>query len=164
MSVPAPRLPADSLAMMRRGVSVIVGSRDANLRASLMRAVGSEVSEDGSVITVFLARPQSRQLLQDIAATGQIAVVFSEPSTHRSVQLKSSRCEVRNATEADRPVLARYQASMEHEIAQVGFPPEVTRAMLAHRLEDLVAVSFTPQQAFEQTPGPRAGAAMGGAA
>lgn len=164
MSTPAPRLPAEQLAMMRRGVSVIVGSRDASLRPSLMRAVGSDVSEDGAVITVFLARAQSRQLLQDIAATGQVAVVFSEPSTHRSLQLKASRAGIRNADESDRPALARYLASMEHEIAQVGFAPEVTRAMLAHRLEDLVAVSFTPEQAFEQTPGPRAGTAMGGSA
>ena len=29
--------------------------------------------------------------------------------------------------------------------------------MLAHRHEELVAVSFAPEQAFEQTPGPRAG-------
>ena len=33
----------------------------------------------------------------------------------------------------------------------------MTRAMLAHRLDDLVAVSFTPAQAFDQTPGPQAG-------
>ncbi|CAA9420717.1 MAG: hypothetical protein AVDCRST_MAG51-1992, partial [uncultured Ramlibacter sp.] len=55
------------------------------------------------------------------------------------------------------PILARYLASMEHEIQRVGYPPSVTRAMLAHRLEDVVAVTFTPEQAFEQTPGPQAG-------
>ena len=157
-------LPADFVAMMARGVSVIVGSRDAALRPSIMRAVGSRVEADGQDVTVYLARRQSRQLVQDLAATGQIAVVFSEPSTHRSVQLKASRVEMRNAGEADAPVLAAYLRSMEHEIQQVGFGPPVTRAMLAHRLEDVVAVRFTPEQAFEQTPGPRAGAALGGAA
>lgn len=157
-------LPADFVAMMARGVSVIVGSRDAALRPSIMRAVGSRVEADGQDVTVYLARPQSRQLVQDLAATGQIAVVFSEPSTHRSVQLKASRVEMRNADETDAPVLAAYLRSMEHEIQQVGFGPTVTRAMLAHRLEDVVAVRFTPEQAFEQTPGPRAGAALGSAA
>jgi hypothetical protein len=157
-------LPADLVAMMARGVSVIVGSRDAALRPSIMRAVGSRVEADGQDVTVYLARRQSRQLVQDLAATGQVAVVFSEPSTHRSVQLKASRVEMRNADEADAPVLAAYLRSMEHEIQQVGFGPPVTRAMLAHRLEDVVAVRFTPEQAFEQTPGPRAGAALGGTA
>ena len=31
-----------------------------------------------------------------------------------------------------------------------------------HRLEDLVAVSFVPEEAYDQTPGPRAGSALGG--
>jgi hypothetical protein len=157
-----PALPPDLVAMMARGVSVIVASRDAGLRPSVMRAVGSLVEDGGRQVTVFLSRPQSRQVIQDIAANGQVAVVFSEPSTHRTVQLKASRVEMRTATAADQAVLAAYLASMEHEIQQVGFGPPVTRAMLAHRLEDVVAVRFSPEQAFDQTPGPRAGAALGG--
>ena len=160
MGVP---LPSDLVAMMARGVSVIVASRDAALRPSLMRAVGSRVEEDGRAITVYLSRPQSRQVVQDLAATGHIAVVFSEPSTHRSVQLKASRVDMRGAAAEDAPVLERYLRSMEHEIQQVGFAPPLTRAMLSHRLEDVVAVRFTPEQAFEQTPGPRAGAPLGSA-
>ena len=148
--------------MMARGVSVIVGSRDAQLRPSIMRAVGSRIEADGQQVTVYLARRQSRQLLEDLAASGQIAAVFSEPSTHRSVQLKASHVEMRPATAEDEPVLAAYLRSMEVEIASVGFPAHVARTMLAHQLEDVVAVRFTPEQAFEQTPGPRAGAALGG--
>jgi hypothetical protein len=69
--------------------------------------------------------------------------------------------EMRNADADDAPVLARYLASMENEVQQVGFAPPLTRAMLAHRLDDVVAVRFTPEQAFDQTPGPRAGTAIG---
>jgi hypothetical protein len=158
----AARLPLDLVAMMARGVSVIVASRDAACRPSVMRAVGSQVTPGGDSITVYLARRQSRQLIQDIAATGQIAVVFSEPSTHRALQVKASRVDMRNATPDDAPVLAAYLRSMEREIQQVGFAPLLTRAMLAHTLDDVVAVRFTPEQAFDQTPGPRAGAALGG--
>lgn len=155
-----PLLSADVLAMMVRGVSVNVASRDAALRPSLMRAVGSDVAPDGSRITVYLARSQSGQLLQDIASSGRLAAVFSEPVTHRAVQVKAGAATLRPATEDDRPVLARYLASMEREIARVGFPPAVTRAMLAFRLEDVVAVTFTPEEAFDQTPGPRAGKSL----
>ena len=158
MAVP---LPPDLVAMMARGVSVIVASRDAALRPTLMRAVGSRVEEDGGTITVYLSRRQSRQVVQDLAATGNIAVVFSEPSTHRTVQLKASRLEMRNADAQDIPVLERYREAMERAIQQIGFGPPLTRAMLAHRLEDVVAVRFTPEQAFDQTPGPRAGTAIG---
>ena len=161
MGPPSVRLPPDLLAMMRRGVSCIVGSRDAALRPSLMRAVGSDVTPDAGTVTVYLARSQSRQLLQDIAATGHLAVVFSEPASHRTVQFKARTARVRPATDDDLPVLARYLASMEREIQRVGYGADVARALLAHRLEDVVAVSFEPEQAFDQTPGPRAGAPLG---
>lgn len=157
----APVIPPQLLAMMVRGVSVIVASRDAAMRPSLMRAVGSLVEDEGRQVTVFLSRRQSAQVIQDIAATGHIAVVFSAPSTHLTVQLKAKRASMRQAEESDRPVLAAYLRSMEREIELAGYGPELTRAMLAHKLEDLVAVRFTPEQAFDQTPGPRAGAALG---
>ena len=43
----------------------------------------------GREVTVYLRRSQSEQLLQDIAHTGEIAVVFSVPSTHQTLQLKA---------------------------------------------------------------------------
>src|SRR5215204_2013350 len=109
MAVP---LPPELVAMMARGVSVIVASRDAALRPNLMRAVGSRIDEDGRTITVYLARRQSRQLVQDLAATGHIAVVFSEPSTHRSLQLKATRVKMRSADAGDTSVLERYAQAM----------------------------------------------------
>ena len=157
-------IPADLLEMMTRGVSVNVASRDVALRPSLMRAVGSSVARGGQLVTVYLSRRQSRQLIQDVAATGYIAAVFSQPATHRAVQVKSTRAVLRNAEPSDEPVLAAYLASMEHEIQQVGYAPAMTRAMLAHRLEDLVAISFEPEQAFDQTPGPKAGSRLAGGA
>jgi hypothetical protein len=161
MSTPS-LLSPDFVAMMARGVSVNVASRDAAMRPSLMRAVGSSVADGGRSITVYVSRRQSRQLVQDIAATGHIAAVFSEPSTHRTVQVKATRASLRNAVAADEAVLARYLASMEHEIQLVGHPPEVTRALLAHRLDDVVAITFEPELAFDQTPGPRAGTQLTG--
>ena len=155
-------LPPDLVAMMARGVSVNVASHDAQLRPSLMRAVGSRVEAQGRDITVYLSRRQSRQLLEDLAATGRVAAVFSEPSTDRTVQVKASCVQMRPADESDAGVLAAYLRSMEHEVQLAGFPPPLTRAMLAHNLDDVVAVSFTPEQAFDQTPGPRAGAVLGG--
>ncbi|NML42988.1 hypothetical protein HHL11_04440 [Ramlibacter sp. G-1-2-2] len=157
----APVIPPQLLAVMVRGVSVIVSSRDAAMRPSLMRAVGSLVEDEGREVTVYLSRPQSRQVIQDIAATGHVAVVFSSPSTHLTVQLKARSASMRQAEEGDRPVLAAYLLSMEREIELAGYGRELTRAMLAHKLEELVAVRFTPELAFDQTPGPRAGARLG---
>lgn len=150
-------LPADTLAMLCKGVSAIAASRDAALRPSVMRAVGTHVAADASEVTVYLSRAQSRQLLQDIAAGGPVAVVFSQPSTHRTVQLKASRAVLRNAVRDDEPQLARYLASMEQELGAIGISSAFAHAMFAYELHDLVAASFRPEQAFDQTPGPQAG-------
>jgi hypothetical protein len=163
MAATAPSLPADLLEIMSRGVSVHVASRDQALRPSLMRAVGSSVTAGGRSVTLYVSRRQGAQLLQDIAANGHVAAVFSEPATHRTIQVKAKRAALRNAVAEDEPVLARYLASMEHEIQRVGHDPYKTRAMLAYRLEDLVAITFEPELAFNQTPGPKAGALLSGA-
>lgn len=151
-------LSPELIAMIDKGVSVIVSSRDAALRPSLMRAVGSSIAPDGSEITVFLARSQSAALLHDLAATGRIAVVFSSPSTHRSVQVKGHGISGRAATKDDLPQLRRYLQSMEYEICSIGYRVELVHAMLAYELDDLAAISFRPAEAYDQTPGPKAGA------
>lgn len=162
MNLPASvALSADWIAMMDKGVSAIVSACSLDMRPSIMRAVGTAIAAGGGSVTLYVARPQSRQLLQDIASTGRLAVVFSEPATHRTLQLKATEARIRCADATDEPALARYLASMETEIEQVGYAPAFTRAMLASRLEEVVAISFEPSQAFDQTPGPKAGSALG---
>jgi hypothetical protein len=160
-AAPPVLLPPALLALMDKGISCIVGSCGLDMRPSIMRAVGSSITAGGAGVTVYISRSQSRQLLQDIASTGRIAVVFSEPATCVTVQLKSGNARIRSAQASDEAALARYLKSMEPQIQQVGFGPVYARAMLAHRLEDLVAISFEPSQAFDQTPGPKAGATLG---
>jgi hypothetical protein len=155
-------LSSEHIALIEHGVSTIVASRDAAHNPSLMRAVGASITPQGDRITVYLNRPTSTRLLADLQATGHIAVVFSEPSTHRTVQVKASRVQLRAAMATDSELLQRYLRVMEDQLQRVGFGPHYTRIMLAHQPGDVVAVSFTPEQAFDQTPGPKAGARLPG--
>lgn len=159
---PFPLLNPEHLAMMARGVSVIVSSSGTDLTPSVVRAVGSRVDPQGACITVYLSRSQSAQLLQDVASTGRIAVVFSEPHSHRTVQVKSTAVRFREVQPEDAPVLQRYLMAMQGELGRVGFGPVFAEAMLAHDVDDLTALEFVPTQAFDQTPGPRAGLPLGG--
>jgi hypothetical protein len=143
--------------MMVRGVSVIVSASDPALVPSVMRAVGSQVSSSGEHITVYLNRSQSAQLLRNVATTDRLAVVFSEPCTHRTVQLKARGVRLREAAETDVAALEQYLNSMKAELFRIGIAPALVAAMLAHRLDDVVALEFSPEEAFDQTPGPRAG-------
>lgn len=156
---PFPLIDEDTAAFMQRGVSVIVGSRSSALpaQASLMRAVGCRVAADRRTVTVLLHAPLCRALLDDIRATGLVAVVFSQPTTHRTLQLKASNAHLGEATPQDWALASQYQQAFAREVEPLGFPKDFAMAIMGWRPADLVALHFSPAEAFDQTPGPRAG-------
>ncbi len=100
-TMPALLSPAH-IALVDSGISAIVASRDAQLRPSLMRAVGTHISADGQQVSVFLRPSQAGQLLADLAAGGPIAVVFSDPPSNNTLQLKAAGARMRAARPATR--------------------------------------------------------------
>ena len=140
--------------------SIIAASRDADLRPSLMRACGLRIDATDGTLRVHLARSQAARLLADIATSRLIAVVVSEPSTHRTMQLKGNDARVEAATPEDLATLPGYAGQLDDELRSIGLPASFARAMIAVDPADVVAVRFTPTEIYDQTPGPRAGAAI----
>lgn len=151
-------------AFIQSQVSIIVAASDAEQVPSLMRAAGCRVDAGRRRVTVLLNASQSRALLRGIDRSGVIAVVFSQPSTHRTLQLKGSDAAIETLCPADTALLEHYRELMVVEIGALGFPRVFTEAMLSGAAADTVAVSFTPAAVFEQTPGPAAGAQLPAAA
>lgn len=154
-SPPSPVGPVQADLISRR-ISIIVGSRDAGLRPHLMRAVGCRFSPDRRRVTLLLPEGRSRAVLDDLRDNGQIAVVFSEPSSNHTMQLKGSDATVSPCGPDDRALAERYLRGFIEEIGQLGLAAEVAHTILGHD-DGLVAVHFTVAAAFEQTPGPAAG-------
>jgi len=151
----APPIGPEHAALIARGVSIIVGSRDTSLRPHLMRAVGCRLSADWRQATLLM--PQGGgQVLSDLRDNGRIAVVFSEPSSNRTLQLKGQDATVTPCGPDDAALAERYVQGFVAEIGKLGFAEEVARTIL-NRDDALVAVHFTIAEAFEQTPGPAAG-------
>jgi hypothetical protein len=114
-------------------------------------------------VTLFLVAAQAAAVLADVRANRTLAAVFSQPSTHRTVQLKGADARVDTVAPEERARLAEYREGMVRELGVVGQPPEYTRALLTFDPADLVAVTFTPTSAYTQTPGPNAGAPLSAA-
>ncbi|WP_119293031.1 pyridoxamine 5'-phosphate oxidase family protein [Azohydromonas sediminis] len=152
---PTPIGPAQA-ALMAGPVSIIVGSRDAALRPHLMRAVGCRLDEDRRRVTVLMSAAGSGEVLADLRANGMVAVVFSEPSSHRTLQVKGRDATVGPCGADDAAHAERHLRGFVDEIGHIGFAAVVAHTLLAHQ-GDLVAVRFTVDEAFEQTPGPSAG-------
>jgi hypothetical protein len=154
---PPPQLDEEHAAFIQGGVSIVASSCSTQHVPSIGRIAGCRVAPDRRRITVFHAASQAAQVLADVRAGGRIAVVFSRPTTHRSFQLKSDDATARAPTADELAVVHHHTEAFAAEIALLGHPHEHACALLACADEDLVAIDFTPNAAFEQTPGPSAG-------
>jgi hypothetical protein len=151
-----PPLDADNAAFIQGGVSVVVATRDADCVPDVVRGCGCRVSRDRRRVTVLVEPSRASTLLEDIAANRMIAVVCSQPSTHRTIQLKGSDARIVKVTAADRAVAVRHLGLWVDELCRIGYTPEFASTVRG-TAPRLAAIVFTPSAAFQQTPGPGAG-------
>lgn len=159
-----PSLLADHLAFLRPGLSINVGSCDEAGYPSLCRALGFDLQPSTGRLTVFLPFPQAGPLLRDLRSMGRIAVVFSEPATHRTLQFKGVDAQVAPAGPEAAARVAQCIEAFVAVLEPLGYSPLAIRTLLACEPGEITAVTFTPVQVFDQTPGPQAGAQVGGPA
>lgn len=159
-TAPPSLIDTELAAFMQLGVSITVGSCDAANRPSVARAAGCQVEAGGATVRIFISSVQAAPLLEHVRETGRLAAVFSQPSTHRTLQLKGLDAGVERLQPGDLAVVARYRDAFVAELARVGYARELIRTLLAVPDQDLVALRFTPAQAFSQTPGPNAGRSL----
>jgi hypothetical protein len=156
-----PLLDEKQAAFTQRRVSILVGSCSNQGVPSLARAYGCRVSPDRRSVTVFLAVPQSESLLRDLRAGGAVAVVFSRPSTHETLQLKGNVQRIAPVAVDDRSVMRAYGSSFTEEVGPLGFDELFLDAIMAPVEHEAFAVTVIPSAAFVQTPGPSAGQPLG---
>jgi hypothetical protein len=152
---------AEQAAFMQGPVSLNVGACGADGQPSLARAVGCTISPERGAVRLLLSRTQAALLLAHLRERGAVAAVFSDPLTHRTIQLKGQDAAAAPATPDDLEVARSYRAGFASVLGPLGHPPELIHALLDYPDHDVVALSFTPSAAFNQTPGPGAGAPLG---
>ncbi len=104
-----------------RRVAVSISSRSEHCIPSVTRALGYRISADASEFAIFVPRHAER-VLADLRTTAQVAVVFTEPSTHRSVQVKGNDVRITPLEEGDWPVISAYADDLVIEICPLGYP------------------------------------------
>jgi hypothetical protein len=161
-ALPPPFLDAEQAAFVCGPVSINAASFRHGGLPNLARVTGCRLSADRQVVTLLLAATPAAGLLEDLRCNGMIAVVFSLPASHRTIQLKGGDARIVPIEPGDVELAARYVDAFVGGLEPLGYPGAVIRAFLASRADDLVAVRFTPSVGFSQTPGPDAGAALGG--
>jgi hypothetical protein len=146
--------------LCRAGISITAAASDAGNVARIGRCLGCRVAADRTRVTVFIASSQYQAFFEALGAAGRIAVVFSYPGTHQTMQLKGGDAQVGPLAPGDRETVARHVDNFVDELGRLGYPRDVVRAYHWSDPDELRAVTFTPTAAFEQTPGPGAGAPL----
>lgn len=139
-------------------ISITAASRDVRRLPSVVRAASCRLDGSRCQLTLLLATRQAAQLLADIDATGAIAAVFSEPSTHRTLQFKGSDARRSEVLPGDDARVAAHQGAFVDEIVPLGYTRELALTIHDVPAGELSAVTFSVDAVFEQTPGPKAGA------
>jgi hypothetical protein len=137
------------------GVAVGVATRDDDLRPEFARGWGPEVSADGRSVTLCVSAPEGSRVQANLERNGAVAVGFSPPTIARAVQVKGVVAAMREPEAADLERVKRHVRLFVAEAERIGAPVELSRRMFVGT--GLVAVEFSIDEVFDQTPGPTAG-------
>ncbi len=151
----------DELADFVRGaVSITLAGCHESGVPHLARGTGCRVAADRHQLTVLLAASAGADVLADVRSSGRVAVVFSLPQTHRTLQLKGDDARVVSLDPGDPTLAASYVDAFANGLQALGYSGAVIRSLLQADPADLVGIRFTPASGSLQTPGPQAGQAL----
>ena len=156
---PSP-LPPDIAEFVQSGLSITLASRDERLIPSIGKGVGCRVEDEGQRLAVMVFAEAAEALLRDVAVHRQVAVVFSRPSTNRTVQMKGRDAVAQRATPADVAAVRRYLALFAAELQPLGWDQAYVESLFWGDPAQLMVVRCTPGEGFVQTPGPAAGSRL----
>jgi len=154
---------AELKAFLESGVSVVVGTRDADLVPEITRAWGLLVSKDRKSLSLCVPLATSHKTLDNLASNGQVALCCSLPTSYKTVQLKGQCIETTDPRRADLTAVERHREAFGRLNARIGFPRQHSKTFWRRELETspvLVKLRFVPEQIFDQTPGPDAGSPL----
>lgn len=142
------------------GISITASSRDGRFIPSISRVLACSINSQRTQLRIFLVKSQALQLLRDITSSGEIAVVFSQPSSHRTLQIKSTNAHPCSLEQRDIALIEASLRNFAEDLSLIDYPREFAHAFHHFTPDDLLVISFSPSALFEQSPGPDAGKAM----
>lgn len=147
-------LPAELVDFVESGVSILVGTRDADRRPEAMRASGCIAARDGSRLSLLVNAQTARRTVANLEAGSPIAITFSRPLDHRTVQIKGPCRGVHAGGPAEEHAARRYIELYSDALYTIGLSRAFVRRM---RVVPCVALEVEIHELYEQTPGPAAG-------
>lgn len=153
---PAP-LSEEHAAFIQGGVAIDLATRDHHNVPRIARAICCRVSPDRDRLTIIIGNRAIDRFIEALQGTGAIAAVFCLASAHRAIQIKGSNAVIEPILESERVLVEQAIAAFGLDIRAFGYDETFARVEMAYQPEELIAITFTPDPVYEQTPGPKAG-------
>ena len=144
-------------AFLQEGIAIQIGTRNATLEPNGARVVAVKVEDDGSHLVAYVPKVTAPQVLPDLEANGQAALVFARPPDERACQVKGLFAGVRPARASERAFVESQWDRWVQRLGTIGFPPV---AFENWDTWPCLAIRVRVTALFNQTPGPGAGAAL----
>lgn len=137
--------------------TILVGTRDGALTPQITRGWGPTILPDGHTIDVCVSLSAGAKTLENLGTCDEIAVTFSHTATYKTVQLKGRFLESGELTSGDWDAFERQKNIFLEQTKVHRVPLDIASRLFT---TDLVRLRFVVHEAFEQTPGPGAGAKL----
>jgi hypothetical protein len=137
--------------------TILVGTRDAHLNPEITRGWGPTILPDGHTIDLCISLSAGAKTLDNLRDQDEIAVTFHQTVSYKTVQLKGQFLDSGDLTPQDWESFERQRNVLTEQAKAHRIPLNIGLRILP---VDPVRIRFVVQQAFEQTPGPRAGSTL----
>ena len=134
--------------------TILVGTRDANLRPEITRGWGAHILHNCHMIDLCVSLSAGAKTLANLRDHEEVAVTFHHMNTYKTAQLKGRFLESGGLTPEDWERVQHHRNAFLAQAKLNGVPLNIGSRLVT---DDLVRIRFVVQQAFEQTPGPSAG-------
>ena len=145
---------AELASFLASPVMIITGTCGENNRPDIGRAVGAIIDGDAGRMRIVVSSWQWPRTVDNLRASGRVAVTFARPSDYVSYQVKG-RATVGPADTEDLVQSDRYMADILEVLTGLGLDRRLATPWLTNR--DPVAVGIEVDAIYVQTPGPTAG-------
>lgn len=115
---------------------------------------------DGQGLRITARKPANEQLIEAVLRGSPIAATFSQPTTHGSIQYKARSGHTDDPGKTDLLAAQRQRDRFSAELIASAYSTDFTERYTAFAPHELVVVVFRPEESFDQTPGPAAGARL----
>ena|SRR5215475_4408067 len=139
---------------LQPGLSIIVGSVDAQGAPTCCRGYGLRSTDELETVTVYVPVATSHETIQALATTGRLAIGATYPADHSATQLKGVATETRLAREDEAAFIREQVRVYADNLAAFGIPKRLSSRATCW---PAFAVTIRIEEIYEQTPGPKAG-------